>query len=557
MNEENKGLSPVKLSALIAAACFLYFHFVSLGTPGRWFAFSNRFYNLQTDAFLRGELDLSVVYDQRVLENSEVAPLDEFNRYILSSGIHDLSYYRGKLFSYFGLAPCLVFYLPYRILTAGKELPDAVAIVLLCLGTLFWSMALLMHFKKRYFHDTPEWMLMMTFGVIAFGNLTPFLARSFRVYEIAVAAGLFFTTGAAYLFCRAFSDPEPSAVRLGLGSLFLGLAVGSRPNTLLIAVIFLAVAFWHFRPQKSAGPHSGKTVLALGAPFFFCLCLWLGFNALRFQDPFEFGLSYQIAWHHQHTVPVANDLSRVFSNGYFYLLQAPKMTSLFPYVHLEPRSPAGLFLPAGGPYGIERVAGLLASVPFLFLFFFFPFIFWALKSKGPGALRENLKLVWRTFIGTALYYYGMIFLTALFKPFNNIPVVAEGVSFLTKATEQVPLAVPFFVIGLILVVRRTLERSAGDDRAIADFPRLAFLTMLSAAAAPLFFLMTWRYLSLRHLADVATLFILSACVLWFNADRRLAKDLISRSLLRVIGGCLAGMSIFFGLMFAARGYYQG
>ena len=80
---------------------------------------------------------------------------------------------------------------------------------------------------------------------------------------------------------------------LVLGSLFLGLSVGSRPHfiacsfvliVLMQSKLFLGISRLSLR-QKTF------STIALLLPFVVCLVLLGVYNYLRFDDPFEFGIN--------------------------------------------------------------------------------------------------------------------------------------------------------------------------------------------------------------------------------------------------------------------------
>src|SRR5437867_2654538 len=81
----------------------------------------------------------------------------------------------------------------------------------------------------------PRRMEGLAYLTLGLANVAPFILRAPYVYEVAIAGGYFFLTGSALFFASAGDGGGASMRRLSLGSLFLGLAVGCRPN-LLVAV---------------------------------------------------------------------------------------------------------------------------------------------------------------------------------------------------------------------------------------------------------------------------------------------------------------------------------
>jgi len=61
------------------------------------------------------------------------------------------------------------------------------------------------------------------------------------------------------------------------------------------------------------------------------------------------------------------------------------------------------------------------------------------------------------------------------------------------------------------------------------------------------------FIQFRYVVDFATLIILSACIVWFYYDQKLASNKISRIILRSIGTILAIISILVGMAFGITG----
>ena len=87
--------------------------------------------------------------------------------------LHDLSYYRGKLYLYFGVTPALVLFWPYAVLT-GHPLSHQGAVALFCATLFLAGTVILLRLWRRYF---PE----VSAGVAAAGVLTLGLATGMTI----------------------------------------------------------------------------------------------------------------------------------------------------------------------------------------------------------------------------------------------------------------------------------------------------------------------------------------------------------------------------------------
>ena len=102
--------------------------------------------------------------------------------------MRDLSYYRGKLYLYWGVTPAVVLFWPYAVLT-GHYLSDRSAVAICCaLGFLF-SVGLLRGLWRRYFAEVS--VAVVVACVLALGLTTgvPTLLPRSDIYEIAISCG--------------------------------------------------------------------------------------------------------------------------------------------------------------------------------------------------------------------------------------------------------------------------------------------------------------------------------------------------------------------------------
>src|SRR5476651_2665636 len=91
---------------------------------------NSSYYNLLTRGFMRGHLYLDLPVDPflATLQN----PSDPGQRG--GHGAHDTSYFHGRYYIYFGVAPAVLVFLPFRLLT-GSFIDDSLVVPLFaCAG---------------------------------------------------------------------------------------------------------------------------------------------------------------------------------------------------------------------------------------------------------------------------------------------------------------------------------------------------------------------------------------------------------------------------------------
>jgi putative flippase GtrA len=335
------------------------------------------YFNLLVSGFRKGSLALDIKVPEALKASKN--PYDAALR-PPGTAPHDVSYYKGHFYLYFGVVPVVLLFWPFHALT-GYDLSMTFAAVIYGVGA-FWVVAWLwLRVLRDHF---PRASLATKLGGLmaaglAGGQLT--LVRRVSFWEIPIAGGYFHmacTAAAAYMALRS---RRPWAW-LALAGLSLGLAVGCRPTLFAaggaIAVLVAAVALRE-KPHGVRGwlLRLPAPALAAGVPLAAVVGGLLWYNAARFGNPMEFGLSYQL------TTTGNQAAGRPFSAAYVpfnlgvYFLAAPQWGRYFPFVHPIRYSP----LPHGY-YGIEYVYGALVVSPVIWLCALFPA--WMIRRRATG-----------------------------------------------------------------------------------------------------------------------------------------------------------------------------
>ncbi len=184
------------------------------------------YYNLLTDGFLDGKLSLAVPADPflATLQN----PWDPAQRG--AHGMHDVSYFHGKYYLYFGVTPVLLLFLPVRLL-GGLEIDQGVACLLFAWAGFGAAACLIVSLGRRYFPRSPVWAVAMAVAGLGLLDTMPLLLRRASIWEVPVTCAYACFMAALYCLFRAFHSPR-RWVWMGLSSAAFGLAVGARPTYL-------------------------------------------------------------------------------------------------------------------------------------------------------------------------------------------------------------------------------------------------------------------------------------------------------------------------------------
>ena len=338
----------------------------------------NTYYNLLVQSFSAGQLNLKTPVPPGLTQLAD--PYDPMAsapyRWNYGYPLHDLSYYKGRLYLYFGITPALMLFWPCRALTGHWLLhKDAVAIFFSA-GFLAGA-GLLLSLWRRYFADVSFLIIVCCVIALGLANFTPAILQRCDVYEVAISCGYAMTMLALAGIWRAGHDSPRQWPWLAAASLAYGLAVGARPSLLLGAVILLAPVFQAWRRKRRVWP----LLMAATIPIVLIGLGLMFYNALRFDNPLDFGQHYQLSSTRLDTAH--QFLPRyLWFNSRISFLQPARWSSHAPFVHdiVVPPLPAG----AGEP---EHPFGILTNIPLIWLALAVPLAWRKRSAEARSTLR--------------------------------------------------------------------------------------------------------------------------------------------------------------------------
>jgi hypothetical protein len=371
-----RGIIPLLVSAALLFGFYVWTasagHPLGLGEP------HEQLYDLLARSLLHGQLHLDVEPRPELFELTQPYHHGRNDPYRL----HDASLYRGRYYLYFGVVPVLAAFVPWRLAGLG-DLPEPAAAAVFSLVGFVFSALLLRHLLRRHLDAPPGPIAqVLAFLILGLSNVTPFILRSSHVYEVAIAAGYAFSAGAAWLLATAAGSGGLSLTRLALGGLFLGLAVGCRPNLVLLVPVLPFLALAAGRPRSIR--ETVRPALALLAPLAVCgLALGL-YNMARFDSWTEFGTRYQLTG----VPPIPQyEMGAVLPALYYAFVAPPALRIDFPFIFPDHgwagSLPEGYFLDSS-------TTGVFFHSPFVLILLALPWILRGAPVREPKTLRRDL-----------------------------------------------------------------------------------------------------------------------------------------------------------------------
>lgn len=285
------------------------------------------YYNLLVDGFLDGSTALQIPVHPDLL--SPDPAVRRTAPYLL-----DATLYQGKYYLYYGVVPAVAFFTPARLLTALNLAPGLAIACSLALGYLA-AVAVWRRAHHLYFPSLGSIGHLAFLSLLGFETATPFAITRAAFYEVPIAAGYACCMLGLLALWRTFhaATGRGRLMNLGQASLALGLAVGCRPNYLLVLPVLLGAALWLRRPTRSSAELGSLATLLAGAvlPAILVGVALGAYNFARFGRPWEFGFNYGVNAFFT-SGNALFDWSFVGANFNWAYLTPPGISPYFPYI---------------------------------------------------------------------------------------------------------------------------------------------------------------------------------------------------------------------------------
>jgi tetratricopeptide (TPR) repeat protein len=390
---------------------------------------TDNYYNLLVQGFRAGQLSLKKEVPPGFAQLAD--PYDPSANAVYGVApyrLHDLSYYKGRLYLYFGVTPAVILLWPFVVVT-GHYLYSGQAAAFFCVMGFLAGAGVLRALWRRYFSEVSVWVVAAGTLALGLGTGVPVMWARSEVYEVAVSCGYMLTMLSLGGIWCALHETDRRCWWLAAASAAYGLAVGARPSLLFGAVVLLVPVAQSWRGRQQMW----RLLVAATVPITVIGLGLMLYNELRFDSPFEFGQHYQLAGYR----PIGRQFFHwryLWFNLRVYFWGPVRWSTRFPFVREISVPPF--------PSGYDRVEtafGVLTGIPLVWLALAVP-LAWRSRS-GP----EASTLRW--FVTGVALLFGACVLPLLFY---------QGAT-IRYEVEFLPTLVLLAAVGIL-----------GLDRALAD-----------------------------------------------------------------------------------------
>ena len=251
-------------------------------------AFYHEYFELAR-ALSKGEVSLDIEPSKELLELSN--PYDHNVRDARHIDFYwDHALYKGRYYVYFGVLPCLLFHLPFYLLTGG-EFPTWLSVYISLAAAAAGLIYLLNSIVRRWFGPVSAGGYLVALATLFLGSWMPLLAASATTYFLPIAMGLALAVCALGLWVTSTAQGTICVRRAALGALLAALTLLSRPQFVMIALLGAALLVDAIRrDRRNLSPRLGLVFVPVAIV---CLVFFL-YNFLRFGDILDVGASYNL-----------------------------------------------------------------------------------------------------------------------------------------------------------------------------------------------------------------------------------------------------------------------
>ena len=291
------------------------------------------------DAFEAGQVHLLDTPSKELLEMEN--PYDWSAR--RAEGVSakwDHLLFDGKYYSYYGIAPVLLVFLPYHMAT-GEYFNSATAVFLFgALGIMFLSL-LYLEFCEKFGKKLPNNMLLCTLFIMQMSSGVWYNFMSPLFYEIAQSSGFLCTCAGFYFLLKSnvIGGGTIKYRHIVFSTLFLSLAVLCRPTLAVYCITALAFLAWGFvkhkeylseKSRETKSRETAKYLVASLVCFVVIGGVQMWYNYARFGNILDFGIQYSLTINDFTRSQYHTDFAMI--GFYNFLLAFPLIKPEFPYV---------------------------------------------------------------------------------------------------------------------------------------------------------------------------------------------------------------------------------
>lgn len=243
---------------------------------------------------------------------------------------YDYAYFKGKYYSYFGVVPAVLFFVPYKLIT-GHDLHTWHIVTMLAIVFCIVSFWFVYELCRKYFKIVSLGTYSLASLFMIFASSVIYLVYVGNTYSLPIISALVFGLSGLSFWLRCCQNNNICKWQLVFGSLCIALVLGCRPHLVLVFILAVPIFWTETIEMRLFFSKKGvvNTVLIM-LPFVLIGVFLAVYNYARFGSPFDFGANYNLT---------ANDMThrgwdwaRIPLAFFTYFLQPFSVSARFPFI---------------------------------------------------------------------------------------------------------------------------------------------------------------------------------------------------------------------------------
>lgn len=166
---------------------------------------------LQTEAFIHGSASLLIEPSNELLQMENPYNYDEKKKNNVDF-LYDTTFYNGKYYSYFGIAPIITLMLPFRLIT-GMYLSNYLFNLIFIFGIIFLLYKVYKKLINKFIKNISLFNFYLGYFAILFASNILITLRGLK-YDIVVSSGIFFLLLSVNLAMSIYNNKKYKYIKL-------------------------------------------------------------------------------------------------------------------------------------------------------------------------------------------------------------------------------------------------------------------------------------------------------------------------------------------------------